>query len=133
MIAGCSDKVGAPKIKLNTQTFDLGDINPDEGIRTETFYVKNVGDELLKIVSVSTSCGCTKAEVESHEILPGEQSKLTVNYDPLVHPGLTGEIKRIVYIKSNDPSNQEVELELTGNSLSSSEEGDSEEDEHDEG
>lgn len=129
IVAGCSDKVGAPKIKLNTQTFDLGDINPDEGIRTETFYVKNMGDELLKIASVSTSCGCTEAEVESDEILPGEQTKLTVNYDPSVHPGLVGKIKRIVYIKSNDPLNQEIKLELTGNSLPSEEH--SEEDEPD--
>lgn len=125
VISGCTANLGSslqsPKIELSTNSFDLGDINPDEGNRIETFFIKNIGDAPLKIISVSTSCGCTEAEVESEEILPGEQTKLTVTYDPSVHPGLVGKIKRVVYIKSNDPSNKEVELELVGNSLPSSE------------
>ncbi len=120
IIAGCTNNLGPPKIELSTTSFDLGDIASDEGIRTETFFVKNTGDTLLKINSVSTSCGCTEAEVESEEIPPGEQTKLIVNYDPSVHPGLVGKITRIVYIKSNDPLNEEIELELVGNSLPSS-------------
>lgn len=119
LVSGCSN-LTAPKIELSTTSFDLGDINPDDGIRTETFIVKNTGTAPLKITAISTSCGCTEAEVESEEIAAGEQTKLTVNYDPSVHPGLVGQIKRIVYIKSNDPSNQEIELELVGNSLESS-------------
>ena len=120
VMAGCTNNLGQPKIELSTTSFNLGDINPDNGIRTEEFFVKNIGDSLLKISSISTSCGCTEAEVESKEINPGEQTKLIVNYDPSVHPGLTGKIKRIVYIKSNDPLQEEVELELIGNSLLSS-------------
>ncbi len=116
-ISGCTGNLGPPRIELSAYSFDLGDINPDEGIRTETFFVKNTGNSLLSIISVSTSCGCTEAEVESEGILPGEQTKLIVNYDPSVHPGLTGNIKRVVYVKSNDPLQEEVELELTGNIL----------------
>ncbi|RMF56180.1 DUF1573 domain-containing protein, partial [Candidatus Woesearchaeota archaeon] len=128
VVAACSSNTSAPRIELSADSFDLGDINPDNGIRTETFFVKNTGEMPLKIESVSTSCGCTEAEVESEEIAPGSQTKLTVSYDPSVHPGLTGRIKRIVYIKSNDPLNEEVELELTGNMLpSSTGENDSEE------
>lgn len=120
LVSACATESG-PKIELSTTSFNLGDINPDEGTRTETFYVKNTGDSILVISSVSTSCGCTEAEVGSEEILPGEQTELVVHYDPTVHPGIVGEIKRVVYIKSNDPSNEEVELELIGNSLPSSE------------
>ena len=118
VITGCSASgLNAPRIELSAKSFDLGDINPDEGKRVETFFVKNTGDAPLNIISVSTSCGCTEAEVESEEILPGEQTALTVTYDPSVHPGLVGKIERVVYIKSNDPLQKEVELELTGNSL----------------
>jgi len=118
VVAGCSASgLGAPRIELSTKFFDLGDINPDEGNRVETFSVKNTGDAPLNIISVSTSCGCTEAEVESEEILPGEQTKLTVTYDPSVHPGLTGKIERVVYIKSNDPLQKEIELGLIGNAL----------------
>ncbi len=120
IISGCTNTLKSPKIELSTASFDLGDINPGDGIITETFFVKNTGDALLKITSVSTSCGCTEAEVESKEIIPGEQTKLIIDYDPSVHPGLVGKITRIVYIKSNDPLNEEIELELVGNSLPSS-------------
>ncbi len=118
-ITSCSAS-GPPKIELSANYFDFGDINPDGGIITKTFSVKNTGKDSLKIISISTSCGCTEAEIDSKEILPGKEAKLTVNYDPSVHPGLTGKIKRIVYIKSNDPLNEEIELELVGNSLPSS-------------
>ncbi len=117
VVNGCTNTFQSPKIELSTTSFDLGDINPDEGIRTETFFVKNTGNAPLSIISVSTSCGCTEAEVESEEIPAGEQTKLTVTYDPSVHPELVGKIRRVVYIKSNDPLNKEVELELTGNIL----------------
>jgi len=118
MVSGCStNALKAPRIELSTTSFDLGDINPDDGNRVETFFVKNTGGEPLNIISVSTSCGCTEGEVESDEILPGEQTKLIVTYDPSVHPELVGKIERVVYIKSNDPLQKEVELELTGNIL----------------
>jgi len=90
LVGGCSAGLKAPKIELSTNSFDLGDINPDNGKRVETFYVKNTGSDVLKILSVSTSCGCTEANVESEEINPGEQTKLTVTYDPSVHPDLVG-------------------------------------------
>ncbi len=120
LIYGCSGKPGIPKIELSATSFDLGDINPDEGKREETFFIKNTGSASLKVVSVSTSCGCTEAEVELEEISPGKQTLLTVIYDPSVHPGLVGKIKRIVYVQSNDPLQEEVELELVGNVLPSS-------------
>lgn len=121
VISGCSGTLAAPRIELSTAFFDLGDINPDEGIRTETFFIKNTGGAVLDIISVSTSCGCTEAEVESDKIAPGEQTKLIVQYDPSVHPELVGKIQRVVYVKSNDPVQGEVELELTGNIIKAGE------------
>jgi hypothetical protein len=119
-IAGCSNNYAAyayPKIELSATSFDFGDINPTEGKRVETFFVRNSGNAPLTIFSLSTSCGCTEAEIDALEIPPGEQAKLTVTYDPSVHRGIGGKIRRIVYIKSNDPFHEEVELELTGNVL----------------
>lgn len=117
LIIGCATKFESPvqKIKLSTTSYDMGDIDPSKGKWTEIFFIKNVGAQPLEILAVSTSCGCTEAEVEDQEIAPGEQTKLLVTYDPDVHPGLTGPIKRVIYIKSNDPLQKEVELELTGN------------------
>ncbi len=115
IITGCDNRQAAPQIELSATYFDMGDIDPDKGKRSEFFYLKNVGGASLKIISVSTSCGCTEAEIESNEIAPGKQTKLTVIYDPSVHPGLVGKIKRIIYVQSNDPLQEEIELELVGN------------------
>ncbi len=117
LVSGCSNQSAIPKIELSTTSFDLGNIDPNQGVRTETFWIKNSGGDALKIVSVSTSCGCTKARVESEEIAPGEQTELIVSYDPSVHPELVGKIERVVYIKSNDPLQEEVELNLVGEVL----------------
>jgi len=123
-LAGCNSQVNfqakGPQIKLSETFFDLGDVNPDSGLRTEEFIVKNTGTEDLEIYSVSTSCGCTEAEVDEKLIPPGRETKLTVTYDPSVHPGLVGNIERVVYIQSNDPDNEEIDLTLVGNSLPSS-------------
>ena len=75
-LVGCSPKT--PKIGLSTNSFDLGDINPDNGKITETFFVENLGNAPLSITSISTSCGCTEAEVESNNLAPGEKTKLIV-------------------------------------------------------
>jgi len=120
LLVGCVDQVEAPSIKLSETFLDLGNINPDEGLRIEEFYVQNTGSKNLEIYSVSTSCGCTKAEVDDEIISLGETTKLTVTYDPSIHPDLIGKMERVVYVKSNDPKNEEVELTLVGNSLPSS-------------
>lgn len=109
-----------PEIQLNTTHFDFGDINPDKGEIMKEFFVKNVGNAPLEVFAVSTSCGCTTAKVEKTTIKPGSQTKLLVTYDPLAHGGTVGAIKRVVYIQSNDPEHEEVELELVGNVLASS-------------
>ncbi len=115
IVSSCTTAV--PQIELSTTSFNLGDINPADGIRTESFGVKNIGTAPLNITGVSTSCGCTKAEVDKEVLQPGEQAQLTVSYDPRIHKGLVGPIKRIVYIQSNDPLQQEVSLALIGNML----------------
>ena len=111
-ISGCSHKLSSPKIELNVASFDLGDINPDDGIRTETFFVKNTGSSLLKIISVSTSCGCATAELEMLIISPGESTTLTVLFDPDFHEEPEGRFSRTVFLETNDPANPEAELKI---------------------
>lgn len=119
LLFSACNQLQPPRIELNVNQFDLGDIDPDKGKITKTFRVANRGGNTLKIWAVATSCGCTRAAVKSKEIASGEETELTVTYDPSVHPGFVGKIKRVVYIQSNDPIHEEVELRLTGNSLAS--------------
>lgn len=117
-ISGCfSDFLGTPEIKLDMAHYDIGNISLSDGVWTGTFIVGNIGKGVLKISSVSTSCGCTEAWVEDDELVSEGVTGLVVTYDPSVHPGALGVFKRVVYIKSNDPVNKEIELVIVGNTV----------------
>ena len=74
--------------------------------------MRNVGRGKLEIAGVSTSCGCTTAEVADRQLAPGEATELKVTYDPQAHNGATGEFMRIVYVRSNDPETPEATLTI---------------------
>ena len=109
---GCAGAARGPaKIELSAAEFDFGTI-PNSGPVSQVFQVRNTGQERLEIDGVSTSCGCTTAEVDSKHLLPGEAANLTVTYDPQVHGGETGEFLRVVYVRSNDPNTPEASLTI---------------------
>jgi len=101
-----------PRILVSPEKIDFGVTKITDKVIREVM-VKNIGSGLLKIIGVSTSCGCTTAKIEEMEIKPGGKTKLTVTYDPQVHKE-TGDILRMVYIKSNDPKTPETEIEVVG-------------------
>jgi hypothetical protein len=99
------------RIELSATEFDYGTI-PNTGPVSQVFQVRNAGDGPLAIGGVSTSCGCTTAEVGSQQLAAGESADLTVTYDPLAHDGATGEFMRLVYIRSDDPDTPEASLTI---------------------
>ena len=104
-----------PGIQISSTFYDFGDIYQEEGEISTTFTVTNTGDESLTINRLSTSCGCTTAEMDLSDLAPGEDRKMVVTYDPMVHPDQTGSITRVVYLQTSDPVSPEIEIELTGN------------------
>ena len=106
LLVACSG--GTPDIGLETTRHDFGAIGQGEVATTE-ISVRNVGQGDLKIETVSTSCGCTSAQVEPTTIAPGAEGRLIIRYDSGVHPD-RGPIQRFIYIASNDPDEQEVEV-----------------------
>lgn len=99
------------QIELSATEFDFGTI-PNTGPVRQVFQVRNAGDGPLQITSVSTSCGCTTAEIGSQQLAAGASADLTVTYDPLAHDGATGEFLRIVYVRSDDPDTPEATLTI---------------------
>lgn len=107
---------GPPRIEVTPALVEFGEIAPTEKAVVE-YTVKNAGGSPLEIMRVSTSCGCTTAEVGKTTLLPGETTPLRVTFDPQVMytEGLSeSEIVRMIYLKSNDPERPEVEVELRG-------------------
>jgi hypothetical protein len=106
LLAACSRD--QPDITLETMRYDFGAVQQGEVATTE-IVVRNTGQGDLRIETVSTSCGCTSAQVEPKTIAPGEEGRLVIHYDSGAHPD-SGPIQRHIYVASNDPDEQEVEV-----------------------
>ena len=99
------------QIGLSAVEFDLGTV-PNTGPVSQVFQVRNVGRGPLEISGISTSCGCTSAEISDLRLRPSETTDLLVTYDPLAHDGATGQFLRLVYVRSDDPDTPEASLTL---------------------
>lgn len=108
IVAGCASRAPG-QIALSTADFDFGTV-PNTKAVSQTFEIRNVGRGTLEITDVSTSCGCTTAEVTYFSVPPGESTELIVTYDPQAHGGATGRFMRVVYIRSNDADVPEAQL-----------------------
>ncbi|HEB01458.1 MAG TPA: DUF1573 domain-containing protein [Candidatus Portnoybacteria bacterium] len=100
-----------PQIEISPEYFDFGEIEFGQ-IVEYNFRVKNTGKEVLKIKKIATSCGCTTAKIDKKKISPGEEVDLRVVYNTAAMGGAHGRGKqeRIIYLKSNDSTNPQVEV-----------------------
>lgn len=100
-----------PRIEALPESFNFGEIEYGQ-IVEYTFKVKNLGKEILEIKKIATSCACTTAEIFKEIIGPNEEAELLVRYDSGAMSGAhaKGEQERIIYIKSNDPLNPQIEV-----------------------
>ena len=102
-------------VKVSPLTYDFGDVYPEKGLVSTTFTVENVGGEILKINKLSTSCGCTVAKMDLSDMPASSKREMVVTFDPNAHADQSGEIVREIYLKTSDPENPEVAIELMGN------------------
>ena len=112
-VPGIGDGEGNfPKIKISPGSFDFGEINYGD-IVSYGFKVKNSGQETLEIRRVATSCACTTARISQDKLEPGEEAELLVSYDSAamaLHG--SGREERIIYVRSNDSANPQVEVRI---------------------
>jgi hypothetical protein len=97
-----------PKIIFEQPVHDFGLVAPDSTQDCE-FNFKNEGVGLLKIKDISKTCGCTVFTLEKKEYAPGEKGTLKVQLH--ADKGI-GARTRHLYVFSNDPVNQKVELTI---------------------
>ena len=103
-----------PQIEITPKTFDFNEIEYGS-IAEYTFKIRNLGNETLEIKRVATSCACTSAEVGKKILEFNEETNLNVIYNTGLmgnSPHAKGEQERIIYIKTNDPVNPQVEVTI---------------------
>lgn len=97
-----------PKIVFDEKQVDLGVIQ--EGQKAKfTYTLRNEGDETLTISKVKGSCGCTKTEIDSTSIAPGETAAIKGNFNSR---GRAGKQKKTIAVTSNDPVHTTFILKL---------------------
>ena len=98
-----------PTAEVDPIQLQLGTI--DEGGSYERFVeVKNVGDGVLVVEDVKTSCGCTAAAVDGvTELKAGQSQKVKVTFNS---KGQEGQVTKKIHITTNDPEHKDVEVTL---------------------
>lgn len=107
--AGFAQLMG-PKLLVQPTEHEFGTIIQGDKV-TYVFVLTNNGGDLLTILNVQTSCGCTAAKPEKNELAPGESTNLEVTFNSA---GRYGAQKKNITIESNDPENQLMKLTITG-------------------
>jgi len=103
---------GGAQIAFDRTTHNFGDVPQSQGILETTFEVRNDGQSVLEIGELSTSCGCTTAELSNKSIQPNGTATLTVYFDPDFHEEPADKLTRTVFIPTNDPNNPEAEVKI---------------------
>jgi len=97
-----------PRIHFDHTEFHFGRVVQGKIVETQ-FPLTNVGDADLVLKEATTPCGCTAVLPEKTVLAPGESSRIDVTYDSSAR---SGEVERIITVRSNDPVEPVVELKV---------------------
>jgi len=103
--------VSGPSIHFWEESWDYGDITPDE-LPTHIFEFENKGDDILIIKNIEVDCeSCADALPSTKNIKPGETGEIKVTINSL---DMEGHFSKRVYIFTNDTTHPRVILNLSG-------------------
>lgn len=104
------------EVVITPNNRDLGTVIYGD-VSTTTFTLTNFTPLPLKITRVSTSCGCTSAEVGEDELGAYESTTVDVFFDPAVHKDDTdlGELTRTIYVDTDNPNFPKLTSIITAN------------------
>ena len=101
----------SPKIVVPESEHNFGNITEGEVV-SHNFVVYNRGNDTLTISRVKASCGCTAAEPNNNNLLPGDSTSIKVEFNSSRRNGVQ---KKYVYVFSNDLKTPQMRLVFTAN------------------
>jgi len=104
--AKASSKTSGPLLITPAQQH-LGKLNQFEK-KHFSFTIKNQGNELLRIVKVEHSCGCTKSKASKEVIAPGETAKISGTLDA---ENRVGEFGSQITLSFSQEGRQDLEVQ----------------------
>lgn len=91
--SGGTAKPGENKNLWDFKTLRAGDI------AKHYFPFKNETKNVVHVLNVTTSCGCTTSSIQKKVLLPGEETFLEVRFDS---KGFEGDIVKVVYVVTDE-------------------------------
>jgi hypothetical protein len=110
LVATTAGGLCQPRISVDKTKIDLGVIFNGE-TKKARIVIKNIGSDSLKIVGVTTSCGCTTVKRPKDYLRRGEQDVVEIEFNST---GFRGKIEKHVSIVTNDRISQTTEVTLVG-------------------
>ncbi len=95
-----------PKVAVQQLDHDFGNINEGDVVK-HIYVVSNNGGDVLKILDVRASCGCTAANPDKKELKPGESTDILVSFNS---KGRKGPQNKTVTVTTNDPEKPSISL-----------------------
>lgn len=87
----------AAKLAISETEFDFGYV-PQKAKVTHVYWLKSVGDDMLRILKVVPGCGCTKAPIEKDTLAAGDSTSLEVTFNT---KGYNGQVTKSPQIQTN--------------------------------
>ncbi len=110
LIVPSSVAMAAPKMDFESTVYDFGEVYQGDKVR-HVFEFVNVGQDVLKIDRVRSSCGCTAVLVSEKSLPPGSKGEIQANFDST---RFRGAVKKTIYLYSNDPVVPVMQLHIKG-------------------
>lgn len=98
-----------PRLLVVEPKFSLGFV-PDSCLVPHTFWVNNIGTDLLRVFKVETTCGCTKAPIDRGVVAVNDSLPLEIIFD---NANRLKTQTRPAYIISNDPAAGRYEVSFS--------------------
>lgn len=84
-------------------------MNEDDSPKVFTFGFRNVGDSVIDIKRLVSTCSCAAATCSRQQVKPGESAQINVRYNPKGHPG---RFERKVFVYTDDSNEPAAVLRL---------------------
>jgi hypothetical protein len=109
---------GTPAVSVDKKLIDFGDLK-DYTEKTFSFTVTNTGTGMLNFsekpyVEVLEGCCPPELTVGKMTLRPGESTKIT-SAEFMMHPGMDGKHNYAVHIKTNDPAQPDMVVNVLSN------------------
>ncbi len=103
--------VGIPRVEVaGGTTYDFGNMKLGESMSHE-FPFRNIGDGPLNLTMGTSTCKCTIGNLNKSMLMPGEETMIKLTWTPKA--AALG-FSQSATILTSDPSQQEVQLSITG-------------------